>query len=135
MDLFSLVYKTNVPRELIEFTEREQKDEEAKRQKIRKEEENHRKIVEQKHNDIANYLQMYPEIDLKIDNPYAMSLIALTVTYDIEFLFDQFLEKRIYSPNELREIKNSADYNLITICRLFEREKYAEKIRDYVKNY
>lgn len=73
--------------------------------------------------------------DWKSENAQGVPLIILSITYGIENLLDTILEKKVYPPNELRQIKNSLDQNIVTICRLFGRDSYSEKIRTYVQNY
>ncbi len=135
VDLFTLIYRTDVPRELIEFTEKELQDEGARKMKIQKARDNHFKAVQRKQQALKDFLDTTSDIDWKLVNPYGLPLIGLAITYGIEFLLDTILEKRVYTPTELREIKNSVDYNLITLCRLFGHEDYSEKIRNYVQNY
>ena len=87
--------------------------------------------------EISSFLKEHPikTLNLKKSNNYGTNLMILPITYEIDEIFIKILAEKIFSPDELREMKNSMGHNLITICRLFNKDRYSRLIRNYVKYY
>lgn len=96
-------------------------------------EKDHEKILSSRQ-DIVNQKSLNP-LDLKYETSYGINLLILSILYDIDVLFNRFLSERVYSPDELRQIKNSDGYNLMAICRNFGKLQYMEKIKEYIQKY
>lgn len=68
-------------------------------------------------------------------NPnFGTNCLMLAITYQANNVLDYILSNKMFTPDELRAMKNSMDYNIITLARLFNNSYAENAIREYVKN-
>lgn len=68
-------------------------------------------------------------------NSCGLNLLMMSIVYNSEIVFNEFINEKIFTPDQLRSMKNSNGYNLITLCRYFDRVDFASRIRNYVSEY
>lgn len=64
-----------------------------------------------------------------------MNPLMLSITYKTNKVIDHILDNKMFTPEELRDMKNTMGYNLITLSKIFNNPEAEKKIRDYVLSY
>lgn len=87
--------------------------------------------------DIRSFLDKHPIRSLLYMsyNSCGLNLLMMSIVYNSEIVFNEFINEKIFTPDQLRSMKNSNGYNLITLCRYFDRVDFASRIRNYVSEY
>lgn len=85
--------------------------------------------------DLVNQRSVSDSLDLKYQTFQGINLLILSILFDIEPLFNRILSEKVYTPDELRQIKNSDGDNLMTICRNFKKLQYMDKIKSYISTF
>lgn len=94
----------------------------------------YQKILSSKR-DLVNQRSVSDSLDLKYNTFHGINLLIISILYDIEPLFNRILFEKVYTPDELRQIKNSIGDNLMAICRNFKKLQYMDRIKSYIQTF
>lgn len=65
-------------------------------------------------------------------NFMCMNPFMMAITYGQNFILEKVFSENLITPDELRAMKNSEDYNVIRLCKIFDNEEAEKMIKDYV---